>query len=201
VNPIELHRRVTDSISANIDAIGDSEWGNPTPCSEWDLRGLVGHLVSESLWMEPLLAGRTIADVGDALEGDLLGDDPKAAWHRAVEVAQTALSAPGAREVTAHLSYGDFSGHEYSMQVVCDLIVHGWDLAVSVGAPDDIDPDLLAIADAEMRPVAEMLTASGHYGEVVELPADADAQTRFLAMIGRRRHAPLASVTSDHGPE
>jgi hypothetical protein len=36
-----------------------------------------------------------------------------------------------------------------------------------------------------MEPLDEMLRASGHYGPRVEVPADADEQTRLIAFTGR----------------
>ena len=36
-----------------------------------------------------------------------------------------------------------------------------------------------------MEPMADVLAASGQYGERVPVPDDADAQTRLLGLIGR----------------
>ena len=38
---------------------------------------------------------------------------------------------------------------------------------------------------AEMEPLEEVIRGSGHYGSRVEVPADADAQTKLLGFIGR----------------
>ena len=37
-----------------------------------------------------------------------------------------------------------------------------------------------------MEPIDDLLRSSGHYGPRVEVPADADEQTRLIAFIGRR---------------
>ncbi|MCU1380301.1 MAG: hypothetical protein JWN29_3284 [Acidimicrobiales bacterium] len=37
-----------------------------------------------------------------------------------------------------------------------------------------------------MEPMDEVLRQSGHYGPRVEVPADADEQTRLIAFIGRQ---------------
>ena len=87
--------------------IRDDQWHAPTPDTEWDVTDLVQHLVYEQLWVPPLLAGKTIAEVGDAFDGDVLGDDPQRAWTSAAAAAQAAFAEPGALERTVHLSFGD----------------------------------------------------------------------------------------------
>ena len=63
-----------------VQAIRPDQWQDPTPCTEWDVRALVDHLVTELLWAPLLLDGATIEDVGDRFNGDQLGADPMAAW-------------------------------------------------------------------------------------------------------------------------
>ena len=69
------YRRSVEFWKAMVREISD-EWTAPTPCTDWDVRALVNHVVGEDRWTKPLVDGRTIADVGDAFDGDLLGDDP-----------------------------------------------------------------------------------------------------------------------------
>ena len=60
-----------------LEGVADDQWSSPTPDVEWDVRALVAHLVDEQLWAPPLLAGRTIEDIGDEIPSDPLGDDPR----------------------------------------------------------------------------------------------------------------------------
>jgi uncharacterized protein (TIGR03083 family) len=78
-----------------VNRLGDADWDRPTPCSGWSVRDLVGHVVAEDRWAPELLAGRTVAEVDDRLDGDLLGDDPRRAWGAAATAATTAEVAPG----------------------------------------------------------------------------------------------------------
>src|SRR2546422_7260815 len=109
-----LYRRASDRYGSLVDAVGDEQWGQPTPCSEWDVRTLVNHLVNENLWVPPLFEGKTIADVGDRFDGDVLGDDPAAAWSDAASPAVFAIAGDGAMERIVHLSFGDVPGSEYT---------------------------------------------------------------------------------------
>jgi len=73
-----------------VRAVRPEQWHNPTPCTEWDVRALVNHLVAEQLWAPLLLDGATVEDVGDRFDGDQLGADPVAAWASAAAAAVTA---------------------------------------------------------------------------------------------------------------
>ena len=81
----------------------------------------------------PLLAGQTIAEVGDRLDGDLLGDDPYAADEAALAEARSAWSMRRADGRTVHLSYGEEGAAEYALQLAADHLIHGWDVAASTG--------------------------------------------------------------------
>jgi uncharacterized protein (TIGR03086 family) len=181
----KLHQRATDSFGAQVHAIRDDQWASGTPCEEWDVRTLVNHVVSEHRWMPPLLAGRTIPEVGDRFDGDLLGDDGKAAWDDSAAEAVAAVHDDGAMERIVHLSFGDFPGQEYTMQVFADLVIHGWDLARAIGADERIDPDLVEACASWFGPMEEAYRSAGAVGPRIETPPDADAQTRLLAVFGR----------------
>ena len=86
-----------------------------------------------------------------------------------------------------NVSWGQISAAEYVGQFVTDVSVHGWDLARGIGADDSIDPSLVDAFLPGVEENAAMLTASGAFGHPVEVPADADDQTRMLALLGRHR--------------
>ncbi len=192
--PVELHRRAADSFDRVIGLVGDSQWTLPTPCAEWDVRTLVNHVVGEALWTVPLLAGRTVAQVGDEFDGDVLGAVPRDAWAAARTAALSATDEDGVAERTVHLSFGDFPGAEYLRQLTADYLVHAWDLAVAIGADDTLDAELVADVAAWFAPVEAAYRAAG---AIAERPAAPDtAQDRLLASFGRaaERERVLAAV-------
>ena len=181
----DLHRRATESFAARVAGVGDDQWHLSTPCADWDVRVLVNHLVYENRWTAPLFEGATIAEVGDRFEGDLLGDDPKAAWAASAAEATAAVSVPGATERTVQLSFGDTPAGEYAMQLTADLLIHGWDLARATGGDEKLDPELVAAVAAWFEANEEGYRQAGAIAERPGMPAGADQQTLLLAAFGR----------------
>ncbi len=169
-----------------VQQIRGEQWSASTPCTEWDVRALVNHLVNEDKWVTPLLDGKTIAEVGDEFDGDLLGDDPKGAWEAAADEARQAASRDGAEEKTVHVSYGDISGRRYITELLSDHVIHAWDLARGINGDEKLDPELVDFVYETMKPHEQALRASGVYGERVDVPDGADTQTKLLALVGRK---------------
>jgi uncharacterized protein (TIGR03086 family) len=183
---VKLHGIAADGFNRHVEAIGAGQWNDPTPCTEWDVRTLVNHLVYEAKWAPDLFAGKTVAEVGDRYEGDLLGDDPVTAWREANAAARAAIGESGALERTVHLSFGDVPGSEYLNQLTTDLAIHGWDLARAIGTDDTIDPALVDMLLPYVEENADMIAGSGMFGERVPVGPDADPQTKLLAIMGRK---------------
>ncbi len=182
----DLYVRAMEATRAYIDAVQPEQWTGPTPCTEWNVRQIANHLIGENLWAVELLRGSTVAEVGSRLEGDLAGDDSAAAYTASVRSASLACSAPGAMETTCHLSFGDYSGYDYAAQLFMDTLIHGWDIAKATGQNTQLDPELVEAC----LPIAEQLTnqfrTAGVFGDNLPIDPDADAQTRLLALVGRR---------------
>ncbi|MEV8154693.1 maleylpyruvate isomerase family mycothiol-dependent enzyme, partial [Streptomyces fradiae] len=70
---LDRHQEALDLFSSHVHAVRDDQWGAPTPCAEWSVRDLVNHLTGEQLWVPDLVReGRSVAEVGDAYDGDVL---------------------------------------------------------------------------------------------------------------------------------
>jgi uncharacterized protein (TIGR03086 family) len=181
----ELHRRAVEEFAARVRAVGDDQWGLPTPCSDWNVRQLVNHLVYENRWTVPLMGGSTLAEVGDRYEGDLLGDKPKVAWTASAEEAVAAVRADGALERVVDLSSGPTPAREYVSQLFADHLIHAWDLARAVGADDRLDPELVDACAAWFTTMERRYRAAGAIAARPEVPPGADPQTVLLAAFGR----------------
>jgi uncharacterized protein (TIGR03086 family) len=186
---VELHGRCGRWFAALVAGVGPDQWQDGTPCSQWDVRALVHHMLYEQRWVTPLFEGLTIAQVGDRFEGDLMGGDASA-WPgllaSAIEQAHAAVAQPGALERTVHLSFGDASGQEYVVQLTTDLAIHGWDLARATGQDDALDPGAVAVLLPWAEANAGFLAGSGMFGSRVDTGPGARDDVRLLGLLGRR---------------
>ena len=177
-------RRASDGYVRLVRQVNASQWSASTPCAEWNARALVNHVAGEYLWVPELMAGKTVAEVGSRLDGDLLGDDPIDVIVVAARAAQAAAEEQDALTRTVHLSFGDVPGADYLKQMAVDSVIHSWDLARSIGADETLDPELVDFSYEELRQQAEDWRAGGAFGPAKQ-PSDESTQAMLLALTGR----------------
>src|SRR6185437_15760436 len=96
VDLLAVHRRVLAETGRVVAAIGADQWHLATPCGDWDVSNLLQHMVAGNYWAAELASGRTIAEVGNRLDGDLIGPDGSRAYAESARSADAAFSVPGA---------------------------------------------------------------------------------------------------------
>ena len=182
------YRRSVDVWTDRVLAVGPEQWSGETPCSDWDVRALVNHVVGEDLWTEPLMRGATIAEVGDRFDGDLLGDDPREAALGAAQQAAVAVAETLPSQGIVHLSYGEEKMDEYVAQLTADHLVHGWDLAAATGGDTDLDPELVDFVAEWFAEREEAYRSGGAIGPRVDVSDSSDAgggaDGRLAALLG-----------------
>jgi uncharacterized protein (TIGR03086 family) len=178
------YRRSVEFWKGTVENVS-GDWSAPTPCTDWDVRALVNHVVGEDRWTKPLVDGRTIAEVGDAFDGDLLGEDPKPLAMAAADEALTAVAERLPAGGKVHLSYGEEDIAEYISQLVADHLIHGWDLAAATGQSRDLDPDLVAEVAEWFRNREDIYRSSGAIAARPEVGENGNPQADLLIAFGR----------------
>ncbi|HCA88377.1 MAG TPA: TIGR03086 family protein, partial [Streptomyces sp.] len=153
-----------------VHRVGEDQWSDGTPCTEWSVRDLVNHLVSEHLWAPWLLRGADLDEVGDRFDGDVLGDDAVAAWERAAAESHAAFHRPDALDGQVHTSAGLSPTAEYGWQMTTDLTVHAWDLARGIGDDDTLDGELAEAVYAQVEPQVSGWQGVGVFDPPVPVP-------------------------------
>jgi uncharacterized protein (TIGR03086 family) len=96
-----------------------------------------------------------------------------------------AVEADGAMDRIVHLSFGDFPGSEYTLQLFADHLIHAWDLARAIGADEHLDEELVASCATWFEAVEGAYRSAGAIAAPPPVPGHADPQTLLLARFGR----------------
>lgn len=103
--------------------VGSDQWDGATPCTEWNIRSLVGHLITGRHVYRGFLEGVPVAELRLILQQrGAAGDDPVAACDSAVRSIRAAFAQPGALERTVHHTIGDMPGRQLLVQLVADCV-------------------------------------------------------------------------------
>ena len=130
-------------------------------------------VVSGNLWAAELAAGKTISDVGDHLDGDVLGADPLGAYDASAKAAAAVFAIPGALTAPCAVSYGPVPGTVYAGHRFIDVLIHGWDVAAATRQDTKLRPALVDACLDIIAPQTELLHASGAFGDKIELATPA----------------------------
>lgn len=183
-DPVAWFRSALEHGRTLVAGVGAHQWEDPTPCSEWNVRELVHHLVGNNVWYAAAMSGEG-GDDGPP-PGDLLGPDPLGAYVASMDAVEKAQGTEGAMERVLPF-WGGVSGKLFTAEHFVDCFIHGWDLAKATGQDTSLSPDLVDRAYAILEPgngqpdVAEVWDFDD-----VSAPEDAELQTRLLARAGRR---------------
>ena len=178
----DRYRRVSGRFTQRAHEVPDGAWERPAPCDGWVARDVVRHMVD---WMPSFLVS---AGGPELPTGPSVDDDPVGAWSTMSDGIQALLDDPtvAASEIRHPRAGTHALGDAIGMFFLGDVVVHTWDLARATGLDETLDPDEVSRMLRGMEPLDDVLRASGQYGPKVEVPADADEQTRLIAFTGRR---------------
>ncbi|WNV88206.1 TIGR03086 family metal-binding protein [Umezawaea sp. Da 62-37] len=181
VSAAEEHRAVAGAFTDRVRGVAAGGWDAAAPCEGWVARDVVRHLVE---WFPVFLKSGAGVDLP---KGPSVDEDPVAAWTTHSDGVQALLDDPAtAEKVLSNPNTGDVPlDRAIAMFYTNDVFMHTWDLARATGQDERLDPDKCAELVEGMLPMDGVLRSSGHYGPRVEVPDDADPQTRMLAFIGR----------------
>ena len=186
-DPRELHHRAMAQTGNIVAAVSSDQLTLPTPCTEYDVRALLSHIVGG------LNRIAIMGEGGDALavapRADGVPDDGWLAAYRTASARARAAWADDARlDALVEVPWGKVPGRIALSGYVQEILTHGWDLARATGQPTELDPDLatwvLAVAQRILPP--EPRGGEIPFGPVVPAPPGAGPYTQLAAWLGRQ---------------
>lgn len=172
---LDAAARFSDTVAATTD------WSAPSPCEDWTAADVVDHVIDTQ---RDFLARHGI-DLGPRPDGP-----PARAWVAHLEAVRPVASDPA---VTSRAFDGFFGpttiGDTLDAFYGFDLVVHGWDLGVSNGRPTTFSEADIDAMEHAFEGYGDHAYDEGVFRRPVEVPEDADRQTRLLARMGRRAPA------------
>jgi uncharacterized protein (TIGR03086 family) len=185
-DPRPRFRHAAEQAVDLLGALTPADLERPTPCTEYDVRALAGHLLTVLRRIEHVATGGSPFDVPQIVTG--VADDAWAATARAdADRLASTWSQEGVLDRMLTLPWGTLPGRAAAMAYTQELATHAWDLAVATGRSDRLDP---AVAEAVLEPARRFVPAQGRgghvpFGPVVEAPAGAGPYERLVAWLGR----------------
>lgn len=177
MHPLTQLELLAPALGGVIAGISADELDNPTPCSEFTVRGVLEHMIGGATMFAAAFRGEAPGepDLGDPLPG--IG--------KALGNLIEAMSAPGALDRTVQAPFGEVPGETFARFVVLDGIVHGWDMATATGQPYSPDDDLVAAVQAFADEALDPLRDGQTFGAATDPGPDATPIERLAASTGR----------------
>jgi uncharacterized protein (TIGR03086 family) len=134
---------VTERFERHLRVVGDEAWAAPTPCTDWDVRYLVAHVVGGNRFASLVLAGRAVDEAMGAVMGTpQLGTDPLGAFIETTADQRARFREPGALDRLVDHPVGAITAGRFLTMRIFDVALHSWDLATAIGSDGVLDPDV-----------------------------------------------------------
>lgn len=180
----ELDRRALAATGQVVAAVTPADLDRPTPCAKWSLTRLLEHLVNENRgYAAGTMGAPAIVSIWYSAD---LEPDPHGAYQDSAAWVTDAFAAPGVPETRFEVrEFGYFPAPAAIGMHFVDVLVHGWDVAATIGRPYHPDDELAAgaLAIASRWPHTDQRRRE--FARRVKVPAGASDFTRLLGLLGR----------------
>lgn len=186
-DPRPVFARALDQAEQQVVNVGPGQLDNRTPCADYDVRALLGHMVAVLRKIARVGTGGDARDVPDVIYG--IDDE---GWGSAFHQARSELKEVWADDAMLDrmvaLPWATLPGRAALDAYTHEFTVHSWDLAHATGRLAQLDPDLAVQALDAFPKFAppEARSGQGPFGPVVPVSDDADAYTKLAAYLGRQ---------------
>ena len=139
-----LYRESLAYFGQRVRAIPEDGWKDLTQYRDWNVWQIVAFVARQQYRLDLIRKGRVEATEIDALlPGDPLGIAPADGWDLAAERGDLAVVAMSDLNVHGGKSGDTHPGFDQLLSdAICEIVLLGWYLGETIGAGDDIEPEL-----------------------------------------------------------
>ena len=192
-DPVEMLRKTTLRVREVVAGVEQSQAQAPTPCSEWDVRSLLNHLIGGLEFTAGCIAGNP-PNIRPSEADSSYIDEPDVAvlieaYHTLLDRVLQSGSEPGALDgIVSTPNFGEMPVGQIFVGTTMDQFIHGWDLAKATGQDTTLDADLVEFAYGMLTSggFADMGRQAGFIGPEITVPDDASPQDKLIACMGRQ---------------
>lgn len=184
-----VHEQLTEAAdqAASIVAKTDpSQFGDKTPCTQWDVKELLNHLI---LWTAYSFERRARSEqVGpDLTERDFASEPGYAAAYRAqLDRALAAWAPAEVWDSEIDTGSGKTPAPQIAEMILMEMVLHGWDLAIATGQPYEISDEIAETVAGAVAASAEMYRQYDGFAAEVQVSPEATTLEKALAVSGRQ---------------
>ncbi len=173
-------------LTPRLNAIATSDWEKATPCTEWNVRQLVNHVVGLHHRIARLVRGGSRDEYIASREDDWIGIDHIAAWHEGIRALDESIN--NAQSLDIAVAYRiPVSARDVIGLTAFDTAVHTWDVSRAIGVGEQLDDGLAKFALGFMEWLRSQPELAALFDSTkCELPQGATAQARLLHLAGRQ---------------
>jgi uncharacterized protein (TIGR03086 family) len=174
-----------------VAGVRDDQLTAPTPCSEWDVKALLAHLVGGALMSSAAAREGSVPQsvMQQVMSPDLVGDDFREKYSAAADEMLDAFRDPAVAGKMIELPFGTMPGQVVHSIFTLDTAIHAADLAHATGQSFD-DAELaeasLEVGRRNEQMMGDALRSPNVFGPEQPCHDDAPATTRLLAFAGRK---------------
>ncbi|MFI6675866.1 TIGR03086 family metal-binding protein [Kribbella sp. NPDC050470] len=184
-DPRPMLARALDQTQRMIATVGPDELDLPTPCPEYDVRTLLGHLLTVVARIDRALTGGDPLEIPHITTGV---DDVPTTWKERRTALDATLSDDTVLTRICKLPWGTLPGAAAIAAYTGELTTHSWDLAKATDRTSLLDDTLALHCMPLVQQFIPADTRGGHvpFGPVVPVADDASPYDRLAGWQGRQ---------------
>ena len=183
-DPVTLLEQIYDHTEGVLAEIGPDQYELPTPCTEWNVRELVNHVIGSVHFMASAVVGDAppAGDPPDFTASKQPAEEFRAAADRSLAVWRT----DGALDGSVHLGPVELPAQAALGLNQLDVLTHSWDVAEAIGVDRSMDPPVAESVLAASRMIISDEMRGERFAPAVPIADDAPAHDRLAAFLGRQ---------------